>query len=81
MEFNYLKRIKDTIEDSDMTQLDIANELKINQPRLSKYLNGDLKLPIPYFIEICNILETTPNYLLGFEDKEVNKWTIFLKFL
>jgi transcriptional regulator with XRE-family HTH domain len=62
---NYMERIKETREDLDISQKQIAEYLNITQPQYSKYERGINQLPINYLYRICLFLNTSADYILG----------------
>lgn len=66
---NYAKRIRDTREDRDFTQAQIAKLLKTTQGYYSKYELGKRALPIEHLITLCKLYDLSADYLLGFTDE------------
>jgi transcriptional regulator with XRE-family HTH domain len=70
----YMKKIneiiKDFREDNDLSQIEVANYLKIPRSTYSHYETGNSKIPIDIFIQLCNLYKTTPNVILGFQSKD-----------
>lgn len=70
----FYKRIKDTREDMDIKQGDIAEKLGIKQTQYSRYELGKNEIPLHYLIEVADILNVSIDYLTGRTDKkEINK--------
>lgn len=70
----YYQRIRDTREDMDIKQGDIAKQLNIKQTQYSRYERGVNEIPLHYLIEIADILNVSLDYLAGRTDrKEINK--------
>lgn len=65
----YHKRIKNTREDKDYTQKDIATILKTSQSYYAQYENGHRKLPIEHLITLCKFYNLSADYLLGIIDE------------
>lgn len=61
----YYKRIKNTREDKDYTQKEIATILKTSQSYYAQYENGHRKLPIEHLITLCKFYNLSADYLLG----------------
>ena len=62
--------IKDFREDNDLSQIEVANYLKIPRSTYGHYETGNSKIPIDIFIQLCNLYKTTPNFILGFQSKD-----------
>lgn len=62
--------IKDFREDNDLSQVEVANYLKIPRSTYGHYETGNSKIPIDIFIQLCNLYNTTPNLILGFQSKD-----------
>ena len=62
--------IKDFREDNDLSQIEVANYLKIPRSTYGHYETGNSKIPIDIFIQLCNLYKTTPNLILGFQSKD-----------
>lgn len=66
---NYAKRIRDTREDRDLTQQQIAKALHTTQGYYSKYELGKRALPIEHLITLCKLYDLSADYLLGFTNE------------
>lgn len=64
------KRLKKLREDKRISQEEVANILGIKKITYFKYESGEINIPIPKLIELARYFETTPNYLLGFDEIE-----------
>lgn len=62
--------IKDFREDNDLSQLEVANYLKVPRSTYGHYETGNSKIPIDIFVQLCNLYKTTPNLILGFQSKD-----------
>lgn len=51
-----------------ISQMEMAEKLNTTQPQYSKYERGIQDITGQRIIEICKILDVTPNDLLGFEN-------------
>ena len=63
----YNERIQYVRETKNITQTDIAKHLGIKQQQYASNL-----MPITYFIEVCNYLNVSSDYLLGLNIKKEN---------
>ena len=61
----YYQRIKDTREDKDIGQKQIADYLNITQQQYSLYETGKRKIPAEMLGEICLYLNISADYILG----------------
>lgn len=50
-----------------LTQTHVAKLLNMTQQQYSRFENGLFELNYNQIIQICNILNTTPNELFGFD--------------
>lgn len=66
---SYAKRIRDTREDRDIKQADIAKALHTTQSYYSKYELGKRPLPIEHLITLCKLYDLSADYLLGFTNE------------
>lgn len=70
----YYQRIKDTREDKDIKQGEIAKALGITQTQYSRYERGKNEIPLHYLIKVADYLDVSIDYLVGRTDKkQVNK--------
>ena len=61
----YIMRLKEIREDSDIKQKEIADYLHIKQNTYSQYENGQRQIPIDTLIQIAKFYNTSVDYLLG----------------
>ena len=61
-------RLKDLREDSDITQMAIAEYLHIKQNTYSQYENGQRQIPIEMLIALAKYYRTSTDYILGLTD-------------
>jgi transcriptional regulator with XRE-family HTH domain len=64
----FAKRLAESIKNSGMTQGVLAGKLNVLQQSVSYWVNGVYEPSISQIIELCKVLETTPDYLFGFSD-------------
>ena len=60
----YYKRIRDLREDSDLTQQQVANYLKMKQPQYNRYEKGYRDIPSDVLIALADLYDTTTDYIL-----------------
>ncbi len=64
------RKISENRKKLKISQIEFAKNLNISNTTLSQYESGDINIPLQKIVEISKILNITPNYLLGFEEKE-----------
>ena len=67
---NYIKRIRDLREDSDLTQTTIAEYLGTSQTMYARYERGANEIPVRHIIKRCKFYKVSADYLLGLSDKK-----------
>ena len=60
----YYRRIRDLREDSDLTQQQVADYLKMKQPQYSRYEKGYRDIPSDVLIALADLYNTTTDYIL-----------------
>lgn len=68
----YYKRIRDTREDLDKTQEEIAKHLGISQTQYSRYERGANEIPVHYLIQVADYLQVSLDYLTERTDEPKN---------
>jgi transcriptional regulator with XRE-family HTH domain len=63
-------RIKDLREDADMTQAEVARQLKIRQNTYCQYEKGRRQLPVNCLIALARLYNTSTDYILGLTDNK-----------
>ncbi len=64
----FYQRIKDLREDSDKSQLYIANLLGVSQQHYSMYERGERELPMHHFKTLAKFYNVSLDYLAGIID-------------
>ena len=64
----FYQRLKDLREDMELTQLEIANTLKISQQHYSIYERGERELPMHHFITLAKFYNVSLDYMAGLID-------------
>ena len=62
------KRIRDSREDKDFSQKQLAEMLNISQSTYSRYESGFLDIPSEILISLSKIYGVTTDYILGLSD-------------
>lgn len=65
----YIKRIRDLREDSDLTQEQVAEYLGTSQTMYARYERGANELPIRHLIKLCDLYNVSSDYILGRTEK------------
>lgn len=55
------------VRKSQMTQSELAKMIGISQQEISRYENGEVKVPINYIIDLANACKVSVDYILGRE--------------
>ena len=63
------KRIRDLIEDRDLSQTELAKILNMSQTGYSKYEVGTNDIPTKILIQLAKLYDTSVDYLLGITDE------------
>ena len=61
----HFKRLRDLREDHDLTQVDVAAMLDIQQTVYSRYERGVQNLPLDYLIKLADFYKVSTDYILG----------------
>ena len=70
MNINIGEKIRNTREDMDLSQYDMAKLIPMNQSNYSKIERGVQEPNMDQLRRICQILNLDPRYLLGLEEFE-----------
>lgn len=63
-------RLRRLLDAKGIAHAELARRLNVGTSRLNHWLNGRQSEPdYPLLLQICEILETHPNYLLGVSDR------------
>jgi transcriptional regulator with XRE-family HTH domain len=58
-------RLVQARKDAELTQVELARKLRKPQSYVSKYENGERRLDVPEFIEVCRAIGVEPSALLA----------------
>ena len=64
------RRIRDLREDSDKTQIEIADYLNMQRSVYRRYETGEREIPVWAVIKLAQLYHVTNDYLLGLSDKK-----------
>lgn len=62
------KVIKEARKIKGLTQKEVAQIFKMTQQQYSRFENGVFELNYKQIVDICKLLDLTPNELFGFSD-------------
>ena len=65
----YYRRIRDLREDSDLTQQQVSDYLKMKQPQYNRYEKGYRDIPSDVLIALAVLYNTTTDYILERTDE------------
>lgn len=65
----YIKRIRDLREDSDLTQAQVAEYLGTSQTMYARYERGANEMPIRHLMKLCDLYNVSADYILGRTEK------------
>ena len=65
-----VRRIRDLREDSDKTQIEIADYLNMQRSVYRRYETGEREIPVWAVIKLAQLYHVTTDYLLGLSDKK-----------
>ena len=68
-ELMYFQRIRDTREDHDKTQQEIADMLHMQRSVYRRYELGEREIPVWALMQLAEYYGVTTDYLLGLGDK------------
>ena len=64
------RRIRDLREDSDKTQIEIADYLNMQRSVYRRYETGEREIPVWAVIKLAQFYHVTTDYLLGLSEKK-----------
>lgn len=64
----FLKRLHSLILDRGITQSELCRKIGVTKATLSRYISFKRLPATKHLIKIAKALNTTPNYLLGFDE-------------
>ncbi len=70
----YFRRLRDLREDNDLSQLQVAQLLSIQQTVYSRYERGFQNIPLEHLIFLADYYKVSVDYILGRTDNsEINQ--------
>ena len=69
------KRLREIRKSRDLTQAELAQQLRIHQSLIAQYEGGYIRLYASLIVRLCRALRATPNELLGFEEIQAEPLT------
>lgn len=64
----YIEKIKELRKNKNITQVEMSKRLGLSESAYGLYETKQRQMDINTFVEICKILNVTPNELLGFNN-------------
>ena len=68
--FVFCERFKNELEESELTQNDIARRCGIDSSCITQYKQGKSMPSIKTLFELCSVLDVSADYLLGLSDRK-----------
>ncbi len=62
------ERLRESIKNSNLTQKEIAKELKISPQTISKYMKKDIFPALDTLSDLCKLLDVSADYILCIKD-------------
>ncbi len=62
------KRLRESIKESKLSQLQIAKAIGVSPQTVSKYMRENIFPALDTFSKLCAVLDVSSDYLLGLED-------------
>lgn len=70
----YFQRLRDMREDCDLTQMQVANLLNIQQTVYSRYERGYQTIPLEHLLHLAEFYKVSLDFLTGRTNKmEINR--------
>ena len=69
----FSERFSEAMRIKKLTQTELSKIMNVNQTTISRWLNGKREPDYDSLMLLCGILDETPNYLLGYDEKEAEK--------
>lgn len=69
----FIRRLTQLMEEKDLTQIELADKAGVTNVTISRYLSGERKPRIEIVTKLAEVLNTTVDYLLGYESKSSSK--------
>ena len=66
----FSSRLKTLMIERNVSQSELARKVNIRRGDMSHYYHGHYIPKAIILLKICKVLDTTPNYLLGFDKDE-----------
>lgn len=69
----YIEKIKELRKLRNITQVEMSKELGLSESAYGLYETGRRQMDIDAFVQICKILNVSPNELLGFKETDASE--------
>jgi transcriptional regulator with XRE-family HTH domain len=64
----FASRLRTAVQRLSLSDAEVARRLEISQQRFSHYIGGKRRPDFSMLAKICQVLATSPDYLMGFID-------------
>ena len=64
----FTERFNEALKYSQLSQVQLAEELKVNKATITNYKKGKIVPSLDTFFELCRLLDVSADYLLGLSD-------------
>ena len=64
----FAERFKEVLKYSQLSQVQLADALKVNKATITNYKQGKIAPSLDTFFELCRLLDVSADYLLGLSD-------------
>lgn len=71
---SYYQRIRDLREDSEYTQDDVCNMLKIHKSKYERYEQGKSKIDFDFIVQIAKLYDVSIDYIAGLTNSKKKEW-------
>lgn len=74
MELLFNENLRLALAAKEMTQQELADKLETTQATVNRWIKGINEPNLKTFLQICNLLDETPNSLLGYDEISNSKY-------
>ena len=67
---NYAERMRNSRQDNDLSQKNVADMLGVAQTTYSQYELEKRPMPIDYLIALCKFYDVSADYMLGLSNRK-----------
>jgi transcriptional regulator with XRE-family HTH domain len=70
---NYIQNIKNLLKEKSIQQYEIAPQIGVTPTTFSNWMGERNPMPMPKYIELCNVLKVSPCYFFSGEQKDLKQ--------